>query len=112
MESEVSFTPAHFNTGTDAETSIITSTGNYVVSWSFEQVKKGNPYAYVLKRYGGTVVRDEHTYGSDQSIVVAFEDDVQLARRAQLRKPTRASLAPASAPRTSSGSRVRRVTHA
>lgn len=103
MESEVSFTPAHFNTGTDQETSIVTSTGNYVVSWSFNQVKKGNPYAYVLKRYQGTVVRDEHTYGSDQSIVVAFENDVQLARRAQLHKPTRASLAPHAAPRSSQG---------
>lgn len=65
-----------------------------MVSWSFDAVKKGNPYAYVLKRYGGTVVRDDYTYGSDQSIVVAFENDVQLAKRAQLRKPTRASLAP------------------
>ncbi|WFD30755.1 tRNA (guanine(9)-N(1))-methyltransferase [Malassezia sp. CBS 17886] len=94
METEVSFTPAHFNTGSDSETSIVTSTGNYVVSWSFDAVKKGNPYAYVLKRYNGVVVRDEHMYGSDQSIVVAFENDVQLAQRAQLRKPTRASLAP------------------
>lgn len=112
MESEVHFTPAHFNTGSDAETSIVTSTGNYVVSWSFDAVKKGNPYAYVLKRYGGTVVRDDYTYGSDQSIVVAFENDVQLAKRAQLRKPTRASLAPSawsSAPR-SSDVRARRKT--
>ena len=112
MDSEVRFTPAHFNTGSDAETSIVTSTGNYVVSWSFEAVKHGNPYAYVLKRYGGTVVRDDYTYGSDQSIVVAFEDDVQLAKRAQLRKPTRASLAPAATqPRTSAG-RLRRQTQA
>lgn len=110
MESEVHFTPAHFNTGMDQETSIVTSTGNYVVSWSFNAVKKGNPYAYVLKRYQGTVVRDEHTYGSDQSIVVAFENDVQLAHRAQLHKPTRASLAPESfqAPGTSGS---RRLTH-
>lgn len=109
MDSEVCFTPAHFNVGTDAETSIVTSTGNYVVSWQFEAVKKGNPHAYVLKRFDGVVVRDEHTYGSDQSIVVAFENDVQLAQRAQLRKPTRASLAPAPTER-SAGAR-RRATH-
>ena len=112
MESEVHFTPAHFNTGSDAETSIVTSTGNYVVSWSFEAVKKGNPYAYVLKRYGGTVVRDDYTYGSDQSIVVAFEDDVQLAKRAQLRKPTRASLAPGTVQARSSTGKPRRLTKA
>ncbi|SHO77017.1 Similar to S.cerevisiae protein VID27 (Cytoplasmic protein of unknown function) [Malassezia sympodialis ATCC 42132] len=112
MESEVHFTPAHFNTGSDSETSIVTSTGNYVVSWSFDSVKKGNPYAYVLKRYAGTVVRDDYTYGSDQSIVVAFENDVQLAKRAQLRKPTRASLAPGSTQPRSSAGHARRLTHA
>ena len=111
MDSEVNFTPAHFNVGTDAETSIVTSTGNYVVSWAFESVKKGNPHAYVLKRFDGVVVRDEHTYGSDQSIVVAFENDVQLAQRAQLRKPTRASLAPSGAS-PSSARNVRRATRA
>ncbi|KAI3628324.1 VID27 [Malassezia furfur] len=93
MESEVHFTPAHFNVGSGGETSIVTSTGNYVVSWSFSAVKKGNPYAYVLKRYQGTVVRDEYTYGSDQSIV--------------LHKPTRASLAPGR--RRAPARRVRRA---
>ncbi|WFC99797.1 tRNA (guanine(9)-N(1))-methyltransferase [Malassezia yamatoensis] len=113
MESEVHFTPAHFNVGTEGETSIVTSTGNYVVSWSFSAVKKGNPYAYVLKRYQGTVVRDEYTYGSDQSIVVAFENDVQLAHRAQLHKPTRASLAPNSEVHTTPTQRSqRRITRA
>ncbi|KAN0061049.1 Vacuolar import and degradation protein 27 [Thecaphora frezii] len=94
MGSEVSFTPARFDTGSDTETSIVTSTGNYVVSWSFSQVKKGNTASYVLKRYSGEIIQDEHTYGSDQAIVVAFENDVQLANRSQLLKPTRKSLAP------------------
>lgn len=82
------------------------------MSWSFDAVKKGNPYAYVLKRYAGTVVRDDYTYGSDQSIVVAFENDVQLAKRAQLRKPTRASLAPGSTQPRSNAGHARRLTHA
>ncbi|CDR88038.1 probable VID27-involved in Vacuole import and degradation [Sporisorium scitamineum] len=94
MGSAISFSPARFNTGSDQETSIVTSTGAYVVSWSFKEVKKGNLGSYVLKRYGGEVISDEHAYGSDQSIVVAFEHDVQMAKRSQLLKPTRKSLAP------------------
>ncbi|WFD06303.1 tRNA (guanine(9)-N(1))-methyltransferase [Malassezia vespertilionis] len=112
MEEEVHFTPAHFNVGSNKETSIVTSTGKYVVSWSFEQVKGGNPFAYVLKRFEGTVVRDDYTYGSDQSIVVAFENDVQLAHRTQLRKPTRASLAPGTIQSPSAGKTTRRQTRA
>lgn len=95
MGSAISFTPARFNTGSDQETSIVTSTGAYVVSWSFKEVKKGNLGSYVLKRYGGEIIKDEHTYGSDQAIVVAFEHDVQMAKRSQLLKPSRKSLAPA-----------------
>lgn len=94
MGSAISFSPARFNTGSDQETSIVTSTGAYVVSWSFKDVKKGNLGSYVLKRYGGEVISDEHAYGSDQAIVVAFEHDVQMAKRSQLLKPTRKSLAP------------------
>lgn len=94
MGSTIAFTPARFNTGSDSETSIVTSTGSYVVSWSFKEVKKGNLGSYVLKRYGGEIIQDEHTYGSDQAIVVAFEHDVQMAKRSQLLKPTRKSLAP------------------
>ncbi|SNX82709.1 probable VID27 - involved in Vacuole import and degradation [Melanopsichium pennsylvanicum] len=94
MGSAISFTPARFNTGSDQETSIVTSTGAYVVSWSFREVKKGNLGSYLLKRYGGEIIQDEHTYGSDQAIVVAFEHDVQMAKRSQLLKPTRKSLAP------------------
>lgn len=101
MGAPVSFTPARFNTGMDQETSIVTSTGPYVVSWSFNDVKKGKLNSYVLKRYGSVVIGDQHTYGSDQSIVVAFEQDVQMAKRSQLVKPTRKSLAPAALGRKS-----------
>ena len=94
MGSAISFTPARFNTGSDQETSIVTSTGPYVVSWSFKDVKQDKLSSYVLKRYGGEVISDEHAYGSDQAIVVAFEHDVQMAKRSQLLKPTRKSLAP------------------
>ncbi|SPC60696.1 probable VID27 - involved in Vacuole import and degradation [Ustilago sp. UG-2017b] len=103
MGSAISFTPARFNTGSDQETSIVTSTGAYVVSWSFNEVKKGNLGSYVLKRYGGDIIQDEHAYGSDQAIVVAFEHDVQMAKRSQLLKPSRKSLAPSGFGRQSRG---------
>ena len=41
MNTPVSFTPAHFNTGTSEEKLIITSTGPYVITWNFRQVKNG-----------------------------------------------------------------------
>ncbi|KAF6767318.1 Vacuolar import/degradation, Vid27-related [Kalmanozyma brasiliensis GHG001] len=101
MGAPISFSAARFNTGTDSETSIVTSTGAYVVSWSFKDVLKNKLGSYVLKRYGGEVISDEHAYGSDQAIVVAFEHDVQMAKRSQLLKPTRKSLAPSGFGRSS-----------
>jgi hypothetical protein len=40
---QINFTPAKFNNGDDVhETSIVTSSGKFLVTWNFEKVKKGH----------------------------------------------------------------------
>ena len=43
---QLSFTPAHFNTGEGEEEYISTSTGEYVVTWNFSAIKKGQRFHY------------------------------------------------------------------
>lgn len=50
--SGLDFTPAKFNNSNLSsadETSIVTSTGNYLVTWNFKKVSKGKLDAYVIK---------------------------------------------------------------
>jgi hypothetical protein len=50
MEGSVSFTPARFNTGiNEAEKTIVTSTGKYIITWNFRRVKKGRTDDYQIK---------------------------------------------------------------
>jgi len=77
----ISFTPARFNMGANAERSIVTSTGPFVVTWNFRKVKQNVLDHYQIKKYAQDVVADQFTYGEDRKIVVAMPDDVRLAKR-------------------------------
>ncbi|WWC93835.1 hypothetical protein V866_000671 [Kwoniella sp. B9012] len=91
MEDPVSFTPARFNTGVnEAEKTIVTSTGKYVI-----------------KQYDSKVVADNFKFGADKNIIVALEHNVVMANKKELAKPTRSSLAP----RASLSTPIRKIRH-
>jgi hypothetical protein len=101
----ISFTPAKFNTGTgrDAETTIVTSTGPFIVTWSMKKIlkgQKGDPLKgpkdvpYNIKRYSEDVKADDFRFGSDKGIIVALPNEVDMVLKKALKKPTRESIAP------------------
>ena len=85
------FTPARFNVGEDEETTIVTSSGPYVIAWNFRKVKGGNLYDYRIKKYPDVVVADNFRFGQHKSIVVALPDDVTMVQKANLTKPQKGS---------------------
>ncbi|KAJ3117592.1 hypothetical protein HDU96_006190 [Phlyctochytrium bullatum] len=85
----VAFTPARFNTGTDEERSIVTSTGPYVITWNFRRIKQGKLDDYTIKKYNQTVVADNFKYGQDKSIIVALPEDVQSVTKSKLLTPAK-----------------------
>lgn len=95
MTEPVSFTPARFNTApNEAEKTIVTSTGRFVVTWNFRRLKQGRYDDYQIKQYGSRVVADNFRFGADKNIIVALEHNVIMANKKELAKPTRTSLAP------------------
>ncbi|KAG8529319.1 uncharacterized protein KY384_005955 [Bacidia gigantensis] len=100
------FTPAHFNTGVDdKETSIITATGPYIITWNMEKVLNKRRQQYAVKRYDEEVKADDFKYGSDKNVIVALPNEVNMVAKKSFKKPTRESIATASTPRRSSGRR-------
>lgn len=75
---ELSFTAARFNMGDGVERSIVTSTGPFVVTWNFRQVKAGRRRAYSIRRYEDKVVADDFAFNDDGKIVVALPNNVSL----------------------------------
>jgi len=59
-----------FNTGENQEeVSIVTSSGQYVIAWDFNKVKKGKLDVYEIKKYEDHVVQDNFKFGDDKEIV-------------------------------------------
>lgn len=84
MRQAVSFTTARFNTGVnEAEKTIVTSTGPYVITWNFRRVKNGH-YEYQIKQYADNVVADNFKFGQDRSIIVALPHDVTAVAKRYL----------------------------
>jgi hypothetical protein len=77
----VSFTPARFNTGPMGEQSIVTSTGPWVITWSFRKVKQNVLDVYQMKEFSDDVVQDHFARGTDRKVVVALPNNVLLASK-------------------------------
>lgn len=91
----ISFTAAKFNTGPDTkETTIVTSTGPFVISWSLNRVMKGQKDPYSIKRYSEEVKADNFRFNSDMGIIVALPNEVDVVMKKSLKRPTRESIAP------------------
>ncbi|KAH9904276.1 VID27 cytoplasmic protein [Xylariomycetidae sp. FL2044] len=104
----VSFTPARFNTTQSGEeTAIITATGPYIVDWNLQKILRGAKAPYTIKRYSEEVKADEFKFGSDQNVIVALTNQVNMVPKKELKRPTRESIAGDfqrfSTPRRSSG---------
>ncbi|EHY58536.1 Vacuolar import and degradation protein 27 [Exophiala dermatitidis] len=90
----LSFTPARFNTGPGStETSIITSTGPFLVTWNLKKVLAGNKDPYQIKRYSADVMADNFEFGSDKNVILALPNEVDMVSRKSFKRPTRESIA-------------------
>ncbi|KAI9823510.1 MAG: hypothetical protein M1826_007722 [Phylliscum demangeonii] len=100
----LAFTPARFNTGQDRrETSIVTATGPFIVTWNLAKVLAGRKDPYSIKRYAEEVKADNFKYGSDANVIVALPNEVNMVAKHTFRKPTRESISTPSRARTSTG---------
>ncbi|KAL1968246.1 hypothetical protein VTN77DRAFT_2081 [Rasamsonia byssochlamydoides] len=106
----LAFKPAHFNTGIDStETSIITATGPFIVTWNLKKVLAGKKDPYTIKRYSENVMADNFRFGSDKNVIVALPNEVNMVQKTAFKKPTRESIAgPVTPSRRSFASRLSR----
>jgi len=89
----LAFTPARFNAGIDEkETSIITATGPFIVTWNMKKVLQNRKDPYTIKRYTEEVKADDFKFGSDKNVIVALPNEVNMVAKQSFKKPTRESI--------------------
>lgn len=88
------FTRAVFNTSlTQAETTIVTSTGPFIVLWSLSDLAKSKKtVAYKIYRYGQEVVAENFFLDSQNDIVTVLQNDVVTTGRKQLRMANKTTI--------------------
>jgi len=90
----LTFTPAKFNAApAGQETSIITSTGPFLITWSLKKVVQGQRDPYQIKRYSDQVIADNFEFGSDKNVILALPNEVDMVSRKAFKRPTRESIA-------------------
>ena len=102
----LAFTTARFNTGLDGvtETSIISATGPFIITWSMKKLLAGRKDPYTIKRYAEEVKADNFRFGSDRNVIVALPNEVNMVAKQSFKKPTRESIAVATPSRRERGS--------
>jgi hypothetical protein len=79
---EVRFTPAKFNVDAlSTESSIVTSTGNFLVIWDFAKIKQGKLFEYKIKRMDELLIGGEFGYGRVTEIVATMPNKLTLQKR-------------------------------
>ena len=107
----ISFTPAKFNVDPDAvhtaggETSIVSATGPFIVTWSLKKILQGRKDPYSIRRYSEQVKADDFRFGTDKNLIVALPNEVEAVKKSMLKRPTRESIAGMATPRRSGGGR-------
>ncbi|KAH8919903.1 VID27-domain-containing protein [Atractiella rhizophila] len=88
----VSFTPAKFNTGKDLkESSIVTSTGPFVLTWNVRRVINGHT-EYRISKFNDNVVAENFRFGGDKEIIVTLPSQVLKAQSSTFTQPTTEAL--------------------
>ncbi|KAJ3358332.1 hypothetical protein GGF32_000499 [Allomyces javanicus] len=87
------FTAAYFNVSPAGESSIITSVGRYVISWTLADVLAGRKSKYVIKSFADNVVADQFKFGGDKQVVLALPQDVKSVARSRMARADRATAA-------------------
>lgn len=73
----LNFTKAFFNTGLHSkETNIVTSSANFLISWSLKKILKNEEPNYLIKKYDEPIVSNNFEFESNSNIIFALENDV------------------------------------
>lgn len=92
---EINFTKAVFNTLlTSKETTIVASTGPYVILWSLTKIAKNwkQSATYNILRYSQDAVADSFMFDSQNDIVTVLKDDVSLLNKNEFKRVSNSSI--------------------
>ena len=74
---DANYTPARFNLSEDGINDIITSLGEFIIIWNYNDIRKGK-YKYTMKKADDLVVDNYFKMGSKNKIIVGMPSKVRI----------------------------------
>ena len=72
------YTAAKFNKNKSGENNIITSLGEYIIIWNYNDIRKGKISSYKIRKVNDLVIDNDFKFGKGNKIVIAMPTKIRI----------------------------------
>jgi len=81
---DANYTKAKFNLNKNGENNIITSLGEYIIIWNYNDIRKGKVLNYKIKKVNDLVIDNYFKVGKGNKIIVAMPTKVRIQNQKKI----------------------------
>ena len=78
------YTPAKFNMNKSGENNIITSLGEYIIIWNYNDIRKGKIASYKIKKVNDLVIDNDFKLGKGNKIVITMPTKIRIQNQKKI----------------------------
>ena len=78
------YTAAKFNVNKNGENNIITSLGEYIIIWNYNDIRKGKISSYKIKKVNDLVIDNDFKLGKGNKIVIAMPTKIRIQNQKKI----------------------------
>jgi len=82
--SDANYTNAKFNINRNGENNIITSLGEYIIIWNYNDIRKGKITNYKIKKVNDLVIDNYFKAGQGDKIIIAMPTKVRIQKQKKI----------------------------
>ena len=78
------YTAAKFNVNKNGENNIITSLGEYIIIWNYNDIRKGKIANYKIKKFNDLVIDNYFKVGKGNKIIIAMPNAIRIQKQKKI----------------------------
>ena len=81
---DANYTAAKFNMNKNGENNIITSLGEYIIIWNYNDIRKGKITNYKIKKVNDLVIENYFKAGNGNQIIIAMPNKIRIQNQKKI----------------------------
>ena len=78
------YTPAKFNMNENGKNNIITSLGEYIIIWNYNDLRKGKITSYKIKKVNDLVIDNDFKFGKGNKIIITMPTKIRIQNQKKI----------------------------